>query len=75
MLIAAMSWPEAVVGSVSIVMLGFVLSVAVWQIFRTGQTAIRKDGAHRELVESIRSDVEDLRSRLDQRDDDVRPAS
>jgi hypothetical protein len=40
MSIAAMTWPEAAVWISGIAALGLVLSVLVWSIFRTGQTAI-----------------------------------
>jgi cytochrome c-type biogenesis protein CcmH/NrfG len=43
MTIAALSWPEAAVLVATIIAVGLVLSVAVWQIFRTGQTAIRHE--------------------------------
>jgi len=42
MTIAALSWPEAFVGAVSVAALGLVIVVAIWQVFRTGQTAITK---------------------------------
>jgi hypothetical protein len=61
-----MTWPEAVVVATSIVAVGLVISVAVWQIFRTGQTAIRKEtGDMRDDVESLRAEVDELRSRLE----------
>lgn len=47
MFVAALNWPEAVVASVAVVMIGIVISVAVWQVFRTGQTAIRKEAGRR----------------------------
>lgn len=66
MTIAALTWPEAFVGAVSVAALGLVIAIAIWQVFRTGQTAIRKEsGATRELVESIRAEVDELRSRLE----------
>ena len=43
MTIAALTWPEAVVGAVSVAALGLVLAVLIWSIFRTGQTAIRNE--------------------------------
>jgi len=39
--LAALTWPEAFVGAISIATIGLVLSVLIWSIFRTGQTAIR----------------------------------
>jgi hypothetical protein len=47
MFTAALTWPEAVVVSVSVITVGLVLSVIVWQIFRTGQTAIKTEGTER----------------------------
>jgi hypothetical protein len=44
--------------------LGLVLSVLTWSIFRTGQTAIRKDSEQRKLVERLRREVEELRAQL-----------
>jgi hypothetical protein len=38
-----MTWPEAFVVATSIAALGLIISIAVWQIFRTGQTAIRNE--------------------------------
>jgi ABC-type nickel/cobalt efflux system permease component RcnA len=38
-----MTWPEAVVAATSVAALGLIISVAIWQIFRTGRTAIRKE--------------------------------
>jgi hypothetical protein len=64
MTIAAFTWPEAVVGATSIAALALVLSVLTWSIFRTGQTAIRRDGEQRKLVERLRTEVEELRAQL-----------
>jgi uncharacterized membrane-anchored protein YhcB (DUF1043 family) len=61
-----MAWPEAVVVATSVAALGLIISVAVWQIFRTGQTAIRKEsGQTQEDVERLRAEVDELRSRLE----------
>jgi hypothetical protein len=64
MTIAAITWPEAVVGATLIAALALVLSVLTWSIFRTGQTAIRKDSEQRKLVERLRREVEELRAQL-----------
>lgn len=48
MTLAALTWPEAVVVVAGIVGFALVLSVLVWSIFRTAQTAIRSEGRHRE---------------------------
>lgn len=64
MFTAALTWPEAVLASVSVLTLGLVLSVVAWQIFRTGQTAIRKEGTRRDDVESLRKDVDELRAEV-----------
>ena len=44
MTIAALNWPEATVYVALIAAFGLVVSVLIWSIFRTGQTAIRSDG-------------------------------
>jgi hypothetical protein len=61
MTIAALTWPAAVVDVAIIVAAGTVLSVLIWSIFRTGQTAIRKEIRQDELVESLRAEVRELR--------------
>jgi hypothetical protein len=61
-MITALTWPEAVVAATSTAALGVFLTVVAWSIFRTGQTAIKKDGGQRELVESLRADVDELRA-------------
>jgi hypothetical protein len=38
-----MSWPEAFVSTTAIATVGLVVAVIVWQVFRTGQTAIREE--------------------------------
>jgi divalent metal cation (Fe/Co/Zn/Cd) transporter len=43
MSIAALNWPAAAVYIAVIVATGLVVTVLVWSIFRTGQTAIRSD--------------------------------
>jgi hypothetical protein len=43
MSIATMTWPEAAVWITGIAALGLVLSVLIWSIFRTGQTAIKHE--------------------------------
>jgi hypothetical protein len=65
--IAALTWPEAAVYMSGIAALGLVLSVLVWSIFRTGQTAIRTESKQREPVERLRKEVEELRTRLEPR--------
>jgi hypothetical protein len=67
MFLATLTWPEALVWSVAIVTVGAVVSVAIWQVFRTGQTAIRKDGSReRETVDTLRREVDELRADLHQ---------
>jgi hypothetical protein len=41
MTLATLSRPEAVVVATAIGSVGLILAVATWQIFRTGQTAIK----------------------------------
>jgi hypothetical protein len=43
MTVAALTWPEAAVAIAVIAAVGLILSVATWQIFRTGQTAIQNE--------------------------------
>jgi hypothetical protein len=43
MTIAALTWPQAAVAMTMIGAVGLILSVATWQIFRTGQTAIKNE--------------------------------
>jgi hypothetical protein len=62
MTIATLSWPEAVVGATTVAAIALILSVLVWSIFRTGQTAIRQEAGERKLVESLRTEVEQLRA-------------
>ena len=45
---AALTWPEASVRISLIAGVAVVLSVLVWSIFRTGQTAIKKEAARLE---------------------------
>ncbi len=43
MTVAALTWPEASVYVALIASVALVLSVLIWSVFRTGQTAIRSD--------------------------------
>jgi len=64
-MIAALSWPEAVVHVAWISGLALVLSVLTWSIFRTGQTAIRKEfRVSEEEVEQLRGEVRRLQAQL-----------
>jgi hypothetical protein len=57
--IAALTWPEAAVYMTGIAALGLVLSVLVWSIFRTGQTAIRMESRpHRQQDDDPRTRLE-----------------
>jgi TRAP-type C4-dicarboxylate transport system permease small subunit len=49
MTIAALTWPEAAVYVALTVTVGLVVAVLIWSVFRTGQTAIRRDSRPREL--------------------------
>ena len=51
MILMALSWPEASVRMTLIAAVAVVLSVLIWSIFRTGQTAIKKEARHAELRE------------------------
>jgi hypothetical protein len=48
MTIATLTWPQATVYIALIAAVGLVVSVLIWSIFRTGQTAIRSDGRQRD---------------------------
>jgi hypothetical protein len=48
MTLVTLSWPEAVVAATAIGSIGLILAVATWQIFRTGQTAIKHEPKRRE---------------------------
>jgi hypothetical protein len=65
MTIAALTWPDAVVHATWIAAGAFVVAVLIWSIFRTGQTSIRGDIRQRELVDKLRTDVDELRARLE----------
>jgi hypothetical protein len=65
MTIAALAWPDAVVHATWIAAGAFVVAVLIWSIFRTGQTSIRGDIRQRELVDKLRTDVDELRARLE----------
>ena len=47
MTIAALSWPAASMYIALIAAVGLVAAVLIWSIFRTGQTAIRRDSRKR----------------------------
>jgi hypothetical protein len=61
MLIGDLSWPQAVVESVAILSLALVVCVAIWQVFRTGQTAIKKEVGRSDTVADLRKDVDQLK--------------
>jgi len=63
MILAALSWPDAVVRATLIASIALVLAVLIWSIFRTGQIAIK--GESREH-EGLRRQVEELTARLEQ---------
>ena len=65
MIVAALTWPDALVWSVAIAAVGLVLAVLVWSIFRTGQIAIRSESRPHELPGN-RSGVDELRAQVSQ---------
>jgi len=67
MLIGDLSWPQAMVESVAIVSLALVVCVAIWQVFRTGQTAIKKESGRQDGVAGLRKDVDELKGFVEQR--------
>jgi len=52
-MVAATSWPDAMIASFGILFVAVVVSVALWQIFGTGRTAISSKGeqGYRSLAE------------------------
>jgi cytochrome c-type biogenesis protein CcmH/NrfG len=65
MTLAALTWPQAAVYVAAILAGGLVAAVAVWSIFRTGQTAIRSESHQRADLSEVRADVDELRARLE----------
>jgi hypothetical protein len=55
MMLMAMTWPEASVRMTLIAAVAVVLSVLIWAIFRTGQTAIKKEIRQHEQLEKLRA--------------------
>ena len=49
---AALTWPEAVVYVAVITTVGLIITVLIWSIFRTGQTAIRTDSRQEESIDN-----------------------
>ena len=54
MITAALTWPQASVYIALIAAGGLFLSVLVWSIFSTGQTAIRSENVRRDTVDNLR---------------------
>jgi hypothetical protein len=65
MTLIALTWPEAFVAATAVAALGLILTVLVWSIFRTGQTAIKRDSGQRDLVAGLRAEVDQLRAQLE----------
>jgi hypothetical protein len=63
MILTALSWPDAAVRATLIASIALVLSVLIWSIFRTGQTAIKSESGDQE---DLRRQVEELKARLEQ---------
>ena len=53
----ALTWPEASVRMTLIAAVAVVLSVLIWAIFRTGQTAIKKEYRQVEELERARAEA------------------
>jgi Na+-transporting methylmalonyl-CoA/oxaloacetate decarboxylase gamma subunit len=53
MIVAATTWPEALLGAAGIAFVTVVLSVLIWQIFATGRTGLsaRRERAYQTLAE------------------------
>jgi hypothetical protein len=61
MMLAALTWPAAAVYVALIAGVALVLAVSSWSIFRTGQTAIEKEGRRDDDLETLRAEVRELR--------------
>lgn len=55
MMLATLTWPDALVGSVAVAALGLVLSVLIWQFF-----AIAREDARRERSSGARRDDHEM---------------
>jgi hypothetical protein len=64
MIVTALTWPEAVVRVAWIAVLGLVLGVLIWSIFRTGRAAIRSESGDNDLVDRLRTEVGELRTEI-----------
>lgn len=51
MILATLTWPQAVVAVAAIAGTALVLAVLIWSIFRTGETAIRSRTRQRERAD------------------------
>lgn len=45
MMVATLTWPDALVGSVAVAALGLVLSVLIWQFFGIAREDARREGS------------------------------
>ena len=54
MIVMALTWPEASVRMTLIAAVALVLGVLIWSIFRTGQTAIKKEIRQQEQLDKLR---------------------
>jgi hypothetical protein len=55
MFLATLTWPEASVQMTLIAAVAVVVGVLIWSIFRTGQTAIKKEVRQQEELDRIRA--------------------
>ena len=51
--LASLTWPQASVDIAIIAAVALVVSVLIWSIFRTGQTAIRTEGHGRQHADVV----------------------
>ena len=56
-ILAATSWPDAAIAIFGIVFVMVVASVAIWQVFGTGRTAIASKGVSPSCVRTLRSAI------------------
>jgi hypothetical protein len=61
MILAALTWPEAAVRATLIASVALVLSVLIWSIFRTGQTAIKGESKDQE---GLRRRIKELEAQV-----------
>lgn len=69
--LAVSEWPEAAIAIAGIAFITIVLSVAIWQIFGTGRTAItsQRDKEYRKLVDELAAVQQETTAELQKAND------